>query len=352
MLVPWGTVKSLILFFGPMLFPKALAYYRSIHAAPSNTGRPIRSVPAPVSRALALLFSVAVIALISTLPIFSPENIFSLTQARLQIPVDVLFTRLSALRFQGLTERDNLLRQKLVSLESRLLYFQFGPDVVANCPFCTSDDPRSYLYYALPSILAPYLFNLCVLALVTSRLFIGAEGALWRSRTTIGAVVLAAVELVAVSSYNYQANAKPTRLQDLDAFFWRVKIYRGVGIAALDGLLGWVLYLSSTNRAFIVPPSAQERIEAALRMLDTTRSKMNAAGIVRNTIIRDESLRQKSEEYWVHEGKIMREAMEDKEVLEGVKNALESRINIEGIAADAEAYAGNIIGVVQPALPE
>jgi hypothetical protein len=325
-----------------MLLPKAISYYKSIRAAPAGE-KSIRPVPPYVNRALTILFAVSLFSLISTLPFFSPENIFAVTQSRIQVPIDVLFTRLSSLRTHGLTDFDNLLRQKLISLESRLLYFQYGPDAIANCLFCKAEDPTSYLYYGLPAILTPHLFSLCVLALVTSGLFVGPEGAVWRTSATIGAITLAIAEVWMVSTYEHQGNARATRIEDIDAFFWKMRIYRGVAIAALHGIVGWLMYLSSTNRAFGTPPSASERIEGSLKHLELARSKVNATGVMRNTISRDPALRARTQAYWVDEGRMMGEYMEDREVVEGVNNALENRINIATISKDADIYAHNLM---------
>jgi hypothetical protein len=280
---------------------------------------------------------------------FSPENIFYLTSSRLQIPTDVLFTRLAAMRPTGLTPSDEILRTKISSLESRLLFFQFGPDVIIDCPACKAEDPKSYLYFALPAILAPHLFNLCILALVTSGLFTGKEATGWRTAATIGAAAVALLEIYFTSAYEYQANARATRLEDIDAFFWKMRIYRGIGIAALDGVIGWLLYLSSTNRAFLNPPNTAERVESSIKTLEMVRSKMSAMGIIRNTVQRDGELRSKSDAYWVHEGRVMGELMEERDVIEGVNNALENRVNLQVVTADAEAYAENVVGPLQAA---
>jgi hypothetical protein len=239
------------------------------------------------------------------------------------------------------------LRSNINSLESRLLYFQFGPDVIADCQFCNSDNPNDYLYYALPAVLAPHLFNLCVLALVTSGLFTGKEGALWRTTATLAAIAVAIIDVYFVASYKYQDNSRATRLEDIDGFYWRMRIYRCLAIAALDGFLGWVLYLSSTNRAFLDPPSPAERVESATRNLDKVRNKMSTVGVLRNTINRDEDLRSRSQVYWVHEGRLMGEAMEEREVVEGVNDALTSRINMATITQDAENYARSVVEPLQ-----
>ncbi|KAK3387657.1 hypothetical protein B0H63DRAFT_559137 [Podospora didyma] len=349
--ISWGTIKSLLIFFGPMLLPKALGWYRSARALASQThGRPIKPVSSSISCALVLLFSISAAFLVRTLPIFSPENIFAVTRSRLKIPVDVLFTRLSALR--PLTAADEALRGKFVNIENKLLYLQFGPDVLAACPFCTADEPRSYLFYALPALLAPHLLNLAVIALVTAPAATGRAGSSWRTVATIGAVGLAMVDLLVVSQYSYQANRQAKDVSELDFFFWSARVYRSAGLALLNFLLGLALYQTSTNRMFVSPPSPAERVETTVRALQGVRGKLDAAGVVKNTTIRDDGLREHSSGYWGHEVRLMRDMMEEREVIEGVNDALQNRIDIQSITRNAEQYAANLIqpggGPVQP----
>ncbi|KAK3304572.1 uncharacterized protein B0T15DRAFT_536969 [Chaetomium strumarium] len=346
MAIPWGTIKSLLIFFGPLLLPKAIGYYRTVRAAPQIHGLKVRPLPSHLYRSLGILLTVSAVFLLRTLPILSPENVFRATQSRLQIPADVLFTRLATLRPQNrLTPQDLALRAKFASLESRLLYLQFGPDVLATCPFCASDDPRSYLYYALPDLAAPHLFNLVVIALATSALLTrGDRGAVgWRTPATLAAVAIAFVDVYLVATYNYNANAKALRLPELDHFFWTVRATRYVALACLDAGLALMLYLGGTQRAFVTPPSAAERVEGVVRALAGTKGKVNAAGVVKNTVLRDEELRGRSNAYWAHEVRLMREMMEEREVVEGVNDALQNRIDIGGIERDAEAYAKAVL---------
>ncbi|KAL2265687.1 hypothetical protein VTJ83DRAFT_6787 [Remersonia thermophila] len=352
MAIPWGTIKSAVIFFGPILLPKAIAWYRDAFSAPQRHGLQIIPLPPPLRRTVTLLVAVAVAFLLLCLPFLSPENIFTVTQSRLQIPTDVLFTRLSSLRPNGaLTEPDLSLRARFASLESRLLYLQFGPSVVSSCPFCISDEPRSYLYYALPDLLAPHLFNLVLIALATSTL-LTAEGrsagrpgprALvaprFRSPFTLAAVIIAFADVYLVASYPYTANARALRLHEIDFFFWSARRTRYLLLATVDVALALTLYLSGTNRALVAPPPAAERVEAIARALAGTKGRVNAAGVVKNTVLRDEELRARSVTYWAHEVRLMREMMEEREVVEGVNDALANRIDIGGIERDAEAYA-------------
>jgi hypothetical protein len=340
------SIKSLLIFFGPILLPKALSYYRRIRAAPRIHGFKIRPLPAPIFRAIFILLAVAAVFLLRTLPILSPENIFKVTQSRLQIPADVLFTRLSTLRpGTTLTPTDLSLRSKFASLESRLLYLHHGPSALATCPFCTSDEPRSYLYYALPDLLTPHLLNLIIIALATSSLFTASSPAAtsWRTPATLTAVAIAFLDIYWVSTYNHTANARALRLNEIDFFYWTARTTRYLSLAALNILLSLLLYLSATNRAFVTPPSAAERVESAVRGLAGIKGRINAAGVVKNTVLRDEELRGRGNAYWAHEVRLMREMMEEREVVEGVKDALLNRIDIAGIERDAEAYAKAVL---------
>ncbi|KAK5658593.1 hypothetical protein OQA88_1986 [Cercophora sp. LCS_1] len=342
--IPWGTIKSLFIFFAPILLPKAWSYWQTMRNAPRAHGLKPRPVPAAAKRSLYFLALVSILFLVRSLPSLSSENVFSLTQSRLQIPTDVLFTRLASLRPNGaLTPADLALRARFVNLESRLLYFQFGPDALAGCPFCVADEPASYLYYALPDLVAPHLLNLVIIALVTSQLVSGREAASWRTTATIAGVCVAAFDIYLVSTYKHQMNRRATRLDEIEFFFWDARVWRAVALAGLDAVLAVLIYLSATNKMFVLPPTAAERVEGITRVLGGVKSKLNAAGIIKNTAIRDDDLRQRSMLYWQHEVRLVRDVMEDRDVVEGVNDALQNRIDIQSVSRDAEAYADAVL---------
>jgi hypothetical protein len=277
-------------------------------------------------------------------PIFAPENVFRLTQSRLQIQTDVLFNRVAGLRpNRTLTPRDERLRARFVNAESKLLYLAFGPDVVGECPWCSSEDPKTYLYYALPAILAPHVLNLLVLALVTSQPVTGRYGGPWRKTGTLAAAAVAFLDCYLVNGYAYQANARATRLSEVDFFYWRARSYRLVAVAALDAMLASLLWLSCTNRAFAKLPTPAEKTDEMIQALLRLRAKINCLGIVKNTTSRDDDLRKRGAIYWAHEGKVMSDVMEDREVIDSVNDALENRrVDIAKITGDAEQYATEI----------
>ena len=287
-----------------------------------------------------------IFALVSSLPYFSPENVFTITSSRLQIPTDVLFTRLSALRpDHTLTDLDNSLRHRLASLDSRCLYLAYGPSAIAQCPFCNSDDPQTYLYYSIPSLLFPHLLNFFALGLATSSTISGKEGGRWRTlAATVGAII-AIAECYILGSYDWKANARALRAEDLVHFYWRLHTMRGVVIAIANAGLAGLLWASSTNRIFIVPASSAERLESVSKVLETVKGKLGAVGIMRNVTVRDDNLRKRGEGYWRKEGQVMGEVMDEREVVEGIRNALGSgRISVGKIEEEARRYAEGIIG--------
>ncbi|KAK4228976.1 hypothetical protein QBC38DRAFT_473915 [Podospora fimiseda] len=336
MSISWGTIKSLLIFFGPVLLPKLLSYYRSIRAAPANYN--LKPIPLPpiFARNILILFLISTIFFLKTF-LSRPENIFTLTKSRLQIPTDVLFTRLSSLR--PLTALDDTLKHKLVPLESRLLYLQFGGEVVGSCLFCSSDDPTSYLYYALPDIITPHVFNLLILTFVTAN----KQTRGWRTPAVVSAITLGILDVYLVSTYNYQLNSRALRLSEIDFFFWNSRTYRYISLALLDAVFGLLLYLTGTNRAFVTPPASAQRVETVLRGLSSVKGKLNAVGVVKNTVLRDEGLRGRSNVYWGHEVRLTRESMEEEEVVKGINDALANRLDIKTLERDAEQYTRAII---------
>ena len=154
---------------------------------------------------------------------------------------------------------------------------------------------------------------------------------------------LAIADCYMVGAYDWKGNSRATRAEDLDFFYWRMRTIRGLAIAALDVGLAGLLWASSTNRLFVIPVSSAERLEAATKIMEATRAKLGAVGIIRNVTVRDENLRKKAETYWKREGDIMGEVMDEKEVVEGIRGALESgRMNVTVVEEEAKRYAESI----------
>ncbi|WPG98381.1 Hypothetical protein R9X50_00117100 [Acrodontium crateriforme] len=340
-MVSWSTVRSLLVFFGPLLLPRILTWIRSVRNRPKSQIKPL---PLQTKYALAVLFTSALIAFISTFPIFAPANIFLQTQSRLQTSTGVLMARLAAL--QPLSSTDERLRVVLDSgLDARLLYLQFGPRVVTECPFVQPGDPdaaRIFLFYALPSLLAPHVVHLFVLGAVTSPLLSGREAASWRTLATIAGLLLAAAEVYSLATHDSRLNARSTRWTDLAFPFWTLRVWRGMGIAGLDAVLGWVIFLQSTNRAFVAPRTPSERVAESVRALEALLGKTRGLGVVRNGTVRDRVVRGVVERYWVKEGEVMASVCEEPEVVAAQKSAL-ARLDTVSITRDAQTFVDGVI---------
>ncbi|RKF62709.1 putative chorismate synthase protein [Erysiphe neolycopersici] len=341
MSISWGDIKVLLTFFGPILLPKALTCYQSLKSANSSTL--VRPLPPKVLRVLPLLFVAILYFVLQTLPYFSPEEIISLTGSRIQTPNDVLFMRLSAIRSAGLTASDQILKSRFSSLNLRLLYLQYGPSTITECTFCNPEDYKSYFYYSIPSLLFPHLLNLVFLGILTSRLFTGRDGNVWRTQLNFIVISMCIVDLYLTFSFSFRTNSQARTSEDINFFYWNTRIYRHLAIAILDTVFGVLLYLSSTHRVFFEPFTISERINSLNSFVDEARSKVTAVGVIQNTVVRDKELSYKSQQYWTSEGQIIREAMETKEVIESIKSALENRIDMETIVTDADSYAQKIL---------
>lgn len=169
----------------------------------------------------------------------------------------------------------------------------------------------------------------------------------WRALATIAAGLLAACDIGVVATWDHKENARALRIGDIQPFFWYMRAARLACLAILDMTLAALLWLSATNRLFARAPSPAERVAASTRALAGVKSKVTAAGVVKNSAVRNRETRQRAEEYWAHEVRLMGEMMEDREVLEGVKDALENRLNVEGMTKDADHYSSHVFnGVV------
>lgn len=154
---------------------------------------------------------------------------------------------------------------------------------------------------------------------------------------------MAVYEVYAYVTHDWKANARVVRVEELSHFFWTMRTLRGVGIAGFDVLFAGLLYLSSTNRMFGQAVTSAERVEEVLKTMEQTRGKLSALGIVKNVVARDEGLRGKGAEYWRRERVVMGEVMDEREVVEGVRDALEKRVRVQSVEEEARRWAEGIV---------
>lgn len=154
---------------------------------------------------------------------------------------------------------------------------------------------------------------------------------------------LALADCYLVGAYDWKANARVLRPEDLDLFHWRMRTLRGITLCVADASFAALVWAASTNRIFAVPPNTAERMEAAMKVLETARGRLSAVGIVRNVMVRDEGLRKRGSVYWRREGEVMSEVMDEKEVVDGVRSALGGRVDTAKVEEEAKKYADGIV---------
>jgi len=317
-----SNVHSLLIVFGPFLLNRLVYMFNTSRAVSRSV--PVRPPPPKVTRALNLLFVSTVVCLALSLPQFAPENVFKRTESRLQIEPRVLFARLRLLR--PIADEDQLLLDKFsTNPTNKLLYLVFGPDTLLKCIWCATNggtkDTMNYFLYSVPKILAPHLAHLAILGLATSSL-VGPEGSRFRIHATIAGLVLTVAELWYLGTYDVTQNKRAKTLGDMEFVHWRVHTARYVVFAAVDVVLGAVLWLTSTNRWLAKPPSMAQRLESTTKQAEEVVHKLRALGLLSNSINRQSALRGVREEYWRTEGQFMAETVQEEEVSTQINKAL------------------------------
>lgn len=204
----------------------------------------------------------------------------------------------------------------------------------------------AYLVYALPGLLAPHLFHLGILGLVTSSIFAGREAARWRTLASIAAIVLMAADFGLLATYDHTLNARAVRLTDVDGFFWKRRLICRLMVCFVDGVLGWIIYLTATKRAFVEPVTPAERVEDNTRQLELMLGRLKGLGAIRNVVFRDTMLRSSLERYWANEQEVMRAVFEDREVV-GALNEVLGNVDMGAVEGEANGYVEGILGNVR-----
>jgi hypothetical protein len=260
----------------------------------------------------------------------------------------VILTRLRAVR--PITAEDELLRKVFDAggLEARLLYARHGPGVVLGCPFGEIGEPWGWLLYAIPGLVGWHIVHLVFLGLATSEVICGRDAAGWRTIALLGGAGLAMVEVWAVARYDDATNLRSTRVSEVDFLYWKALVWRGVGMATFDALLGWVVWLQGTGRGFVQRKNLGERVGDQTRLLEGVLAKARGLGIIRNGVGRNREMRAVLERYWVKDEEVMRDVFEEPEVVQAQRRALAS-VDMGRIGADAEKYVDGVLGGVQVA---
>lgn len=349
--------------FWPILLtyviPRAFGYVRALRVG-YRTRPPPQPLPRKASLALNVLFITICLFFFTSFSTLATDqvNIFILTNSRLAMPTDPLFSRLALVRpGQMLTATDELLQTKLTSTAIRKLYLRFGPSTILQCPFCTPLDPSTYLLYHFPkNIVLPHLFNFGILGLATSATVAGFEASRWRLYVLLGAILIAGLDAYTVLQYQPPVDAD---MPAPSGMFWVLSVLRPLSLCMYDSIVAIIIYASATHRFLLFSGPAKDPEAIRRQTLDlVTKSgialtmaatKLRATNVARNTAVRDHDLKSKDDQYWhdvaALEGKpdISSGVWEDEEVQAAMAQAYSSgTVNVERIRREADAFVKGV----------
>ncbi|PIG80703.1 hypothetical protein AARAC_008829 [Aspergillus arachidicola] len=360
-------IKSLLIFFAPIILPRIVNFYRSTRVALASRPAP-RALPQNASRALNVLFFAIIFFLLLSLP-FNPHapspNIFTLTRSRLNTPTDVVFNRLARYRPENtLTDADTLLRSKFTSLGARKVYLRFGPETLTGCQFCSLDNINTYLLYYLPfHTLLPHLFHMVIVGLVTSAPFAGREAAGWRNKFTMAGLALATLDAYIVFTYDpVQSASAAVRagISPPSSLYHQITLLRPLAFAIFDGICSFLIYVTATHRFFFTPPSQAEQVDqlvdSSLSALSGATAKLHAVNVARNAVVRDKVLKDRDDAYWravvamnadttkVDGGGLSTNIWEEEEVVRAMSRAMagEGGVDLAKLGVSAAEYVNGV----------
>lgn len=161
------------------------------------------------------------------------------------------------------------------------------------------------MYYLPFHVLLPHLVHLLILGVATSAPIAGREVSRWRTKFTIAGLALAAIDLYIVATYDviqgapFSVRAGQTPPSGI---YNHITLLRPLAFVICDLVCSVVIWLSATNRFFFKPPSPVEHLDgtvsAAVQALMGTNSKLHAANVTRNAVVRDQGLKNRDDLYW------------------------------------------------------
>lgn len=233
------------------------------------------------------------------------------------------------------------------------------------------DAERDAMIFALVGIAGWHVLHLVGLGVVTSKVVFGGNGSgsgaaaaaaarWWRNIAIMMSLGLFVAEMYMVVMYDDTPNQRSVRVSDVDFLYWKLRVYRGVAMAVIDAVLGVGMWLEATGRVSLmnaVAPSSSERVLDFAQRLEGVLVKARGVGVIRNGSVRDREMRRVVDDYWFKEDEVMKDVMEQPEVLEAQRNALR-RLDPLAAARDAERFLEYVLGMsssspssTQPAAP-
>ena len=177
---------------------------------------------------------------------------------------------------------------------------------MVNCNFCTIDDEVSWVLYHLPTnVLLPHLLHFLAVGMATSSGVGGWEVGRWRGRALVVAAALVVLDLYMLIGFEQSIDVNGPAPMGL---FWVMRVLRPLLLCAFDALLAAVMWASATNRLVMlgngdvdeegVKRRNMEMLNRSNVVLQTAQTKLRAANVTRNTVVRDRVLQKVEDAYW------------------------------------------------------
>ncbi|TPR03468.1 Type I 3-dehydroquinase family protein [Aspergillus niger] len=244
--ISFSTIKSVLIFFAPIIIPRAINYYRTLRVALSSRPPP-RPLPQDASRALNVLFLTITLFFCLSLP-FNPHapspSIFTLTNSRLTTSTDIIFSRLAL--FAGSDASKWRKEFSIMGIAFALLdiyvVMSYDPMAYASAAVRAGVAVPSSSYYQI-GLLRPLLFaifdGVCALLIwlsATRRFFFTppsqAEQVEQVVSASLGALSGSTSKLHAVSVAR-NAVVRDKMLRDRDEAYWRTVVAMNVDNPAM-----------------------------------------------------------------------------------------------------------------------
>ena len=349
-----------------LILPRALSFARTVNVA-FRTRPQSTPLPSKARNALNILFlSVVVWFALSVKPgSLGTDNVFVTSLSRLALPSDALFARLAMARGEsGLSALDEGLRGKLTTRAGRELYLRFGTETMVNCRFCSVQDELSnVLFHSPTNVLLPHLAHLGVLGVAMSEGISGFDVSRWRARALLGALGMVLVDLYMLLGFEYVVDVNgPAPI----GLFWIMRVMRPLVLCVFDGVVAGVVWASATNRLVMFGEPAMdeegvkrkntEMLNSSLMSLQTAQTKLRAANVARNAVVRDRVLKQVEDVYWrdvndvearegLGGGTGMEGVWEDEDVQAAMARAYgQGAIDVRRMRGEAEGFVRAVTG--------
>ncbi|CAG8750766.1 5022_t:CDS:1 [Dentiscutata erythropus] len=252
-----------------------------------------------------------------------PPNIFKSGNISPSASPSIIRTFLLTKNSQ-LTPTDNLLLEKLSSLENRLIYAAYGQEALLECNYCKS--VTDYSMFIVPNMVWSYVMMLTVLGISTMT----KRKSHWRIYGVIFLIGCGFTELYTLLTTDIRKNAAQGVIEFL---YNNTDYYRRMAFAGLS--LAVLLFNKADER------SDMEMIQEIKRNQEIIIHCIKATDLQRGAVLRDNNLRKIFEDFYKK-----RETEENVVVMDqgykAARNKTLGKMNMVKLLKDAEVYVNSI----------